>query len=109
MIVALFVLTVTVMIGSLVVQWKSAKQTQLLVQVAITAMEDGKYNYQHFGQLGKLPEVKEPYKLVRVINSKHKHNMDVKELEVIGYYEQKEMLHFSTYIWKGISKKEDVE
>ena len=51
---------------------------------------------------GELPKVKEPYRLVRAINSKHVHNMDVKELEVAGYYGNQEILHFSTYIWQGI-------
>lgn len=103
MIVALFILTVTAMMGTLIIQWRSAKRAQVIVPIAIAAMEQSKYNYQQFGEPGELPKVKEPYRLVRAINSKHVHNMEVKELEVTGYYGDQEILHFSTYIWQGIS------
>lgn len=108
-IIAIFILTITVMIGTAILQWRSAKQAQVIVQVAITAMEEGKYNYQRFGQLGELPLVQEPYKLVRVINSKQVHNMIVKELEVTGYYDNQEILHFSTYIWPGLLPNKEEE
>ncbi|KAF1683395.1 hypothetical protein [Veillonella sp. R32] len=102
LITVVFILTITALISSLVMQWRQAQLQQQLMQAAITAMEEGKYNYQHQGQLGALPEVQAPYKLVRTIHTVTAHDMAVKELEAIGYYEQQEMLHFKTYVWEGV-------
>lgn len=108
LITVLFILTITALIGSLVLQWRKARIQQELIQVAITAMEEGKYKYQHTGQLGEVPMVKEPYKLVHTIHATTAHDMAVKELEVIGYYEQQEILRFKTYVWEGIPNQVDI-
>lgn len=102
-ITVLFILTITALMGSLIMQWRKANIQQQLIQVAITAMEEGKYNYQHIGTLGHMPKVEAPYRLERTVHSTTAHDMEVKELEVMGYYEQQELVHFKTYIWEGIS------
>lgn len=103
-IIALMIGAVMALLSTLMFQYNEAHIRQKGLQLAVSAMEAGKYNVQHksastgFVQSSGVDDV---YKVEQTVEEKSVHAHPVKELRVRVYYKDEIIVSLVTYVWEG--------
>lgn len=103
-VIALMIGAVMALLSTLMFQYNQAYIRQKGLQLAVSAMEEGKYNVQHqSASSGTVQASRENdvYKVEQIVEEKNVHAHPVKELRVRVYYKDEIIVSLVTYVWEG--------
>ncbi|MBS4913885.1 MAG: hypothetical protein KHZ77_06930 [Veillonella sp.] len=101
-IIALMTGAVMALLSTLMFQYNQACIRQKGLQIAVSAMENGKYRLQKEGDVGLgVENTDDLYKVEQVVQEKSVHAIPVKELQVRVYYKEELIISLATNVWEG--------